>query len=96
MSQKEISRLWNGRAWVVWQSFEPIPELLLKGERGSSVAWLQGALSELGYYRGEPSGNFDQTTLEGVQALQSSHQLKPDGAVGPRTQMLLYDLLGRY
>ncbi len=92
----EISRLWSGRAWVVWQSFEPIPELLLKGERGSSVAWLQGALSELGYYRGEPSGSFDQTTVEGVQALQSSHQLKPDGAVGPRTQMLLYDLLGRY
>ena len=94
--QREISRLWNGRAWVVWQSFEPISELLLKGERGSSVAWLQGALSELGYYRGEPSGSFDQTTVEGVQALQSSHQLEPDGAVGPRTQMLLYDLLGRY
>ncbi len=93
---REISRHWDGRAWIVWQSFEPIPRVLTLGEHGGAVEWLQGALAELGYYAGQPSGRFDRSTFNGVRALQVAHRLEPDGAVGPRTQMLLYDLLQRY
>ena len=87
---------WNGRAWIVWQSFEPIPEVMVRGEYGSGVAWLQAALSELGYYAGDASGRFDDSTFEGVRAFQVNHAIEADGAVGPRTQMILYDLLDRY
>ena len=92
----EISTHWDGRAWIVWQSFEPIPQILSLGEQGDAVEWLQSALAELGYYVGDPSGRFDLSTFNGVRALQVTHRLNPDGAVGPRTQMLLYDLLPRY
>ena len=92
----EISRHWKGGAWIVWQSFEPIPSLLLLGEQGNAIEWLQAALAELGYYAGQPSGHFDRPTFDGVRALQVAHHLQPDGAVGPETQMLLYHLLQRY
>ena len=81
---------------MIWQSFEPIPSVMVRGERGSGVAWLQTALAELGYYQGEMSGSFDESTFEGVRAFQVNHAIEADGAVGPRTQMLLYDLLERY
>ena len=42
------------------------------------------------------SGSFDESTFEGVRAFQVNHAIEADGAVGPRTQMLLYDLLERY
>ena len=31
-----------------------------------------------------------------MKALQLTRQLEPDGAVGPRTKMVLYDLSERY
>ncbi len=96
VSFEELGEYWNGRAWVIWQSFEPIPSVMVRGERGSGVAWLQTALAELGYYQGETSGSFDEPTFEGVRAFQVNHAIEADGAVGPRTQMLLYDLLDRY
>jgi len=96
VSFEELAKHWNGRAWVIWQSFEPIPSVMVRGERGSGVAWLQTALAELGYYQGEMSGSFDDPTFEGVRAFQVNHAIEADGAVGPRTQMLLYDLLERY
>ena len=96
VSFEELAEYWNGRAWVIWQSFEPIPSVMVRGERGRGVAWLQTALAELGYYQGETSGSFDEPTFEGVRAFQINHAIEADGAVGPRTQMLLYDLLDRY
>ena len=93
---EQIASHWDGRAWIVWQSFEPIPPVLALGEQGHAVEWLQGALAELGYYAGRPSGRFDRSTFNGVRALQVAHHLEADGTVGPQTQMLLYHLLERY
>jgi general secretion pathway protein A len=92
----EVGERWNGRAFVVWQDFESIPDVLALGERGDAVAWLQAALSELGYCRGAASGLFDRSTRDCLRAFQQSRNLRPDGAAGPRTQMVLYDVLGRY
>jgi len=92
----EVEECWSGRAFVAWQDFESIPEVLALGERGSAVAWLQSALAELGCYGGEASGLFDSSTREGLRVFQRSRSLQPDGAAGPRTQMVLYDALGRY
>ncbi len=92
----EMEHQWDGRAYVVWRDFEPTPSVLEPNASGESVVWLQGALAELGLYAGRPSGRFDEPTLNGVIALQSGRRLTPDGRVGPRTKMVLYDLLESY
>lgn len=91
-----IEGQWSGLAYVVWEPVEPIPELLLLGHRGRGVTWLQNALSELGYYEGESPGVFDRDTEASVIQLQNARAINPDGAVGPRTQMVLYELLDQY
>ena len=93
---EEVEKQWDGRAFVVWRNFEPVPDIIVPGVDRSAILWLQVALSELGLYRGQLSGEFDGTTLDGVRSLQLARQLRPDGAVGPRTKMVLYDMLGTY
>ena len=96
VKREDLERHWNGNAWVVWQAFEPIPEVMVYGERGAGIIWLQSALTELGHYAGDASGRFDNSTYESVRAFQVEHAIDADGAAGPRTQMLLYDRLERY
>ncbi len=92
----ELENRWQGEAYVVWRDFEALPAILSLGGRGPAVAWLQRALAELGHYQRAPSGDFDAATREAVIVFQSRHRLVPDGSVGPRTKMVLYDTLGRY
>ncbi|MCG8590742.1 MAG: AAA family ATPase [Proteobacteria bacterium] len=92
----ELAEQWSGAAWVVWREFEAGPPVLSVGTRGPAVAWLQESLAHLGYYAGDVSGRFDLATLDSVRDLQASGGLVPDGAVGPRTKMLLYDRLDGY
>ncbi|MBW2422226.1 MAG: peptidoglycan-binding protein, partial [Deltaproteobacteria bacterium] len=92
----ELELQWEGEAWVVWDAVEGLPGMLTLGDEGGGVAWLQGALTELGYYPGEASGFFDGSTRAGVMALQLDRGLTPDGVVGPRTQMVIYALIDRY
>jgi general secretion pathway protein A len=92
----ELLELWDREAFVVWRDFEDISSVLEPNAAGEGVRWLQGALAELGLYSGLPSGRFDESTLNGVLALQAGRRLKPDGRVGPRTKMVLYDMLGHY
>jgi peptidoglycan hydrolase-like protein with peptidoglycan-binding domain len=56
---------------------------------------LQRRLGELGYLETEPSGLFDDETVEAVRRLQKDHALQADGAVGPATKIVLYHLAGR-
>jgi len=92
----ELADHWTGEALVVWQPFDRVPELLGPGSRGAGVVWLQSALIELGFSERIPSGAFDAATAEDVRRLQLERGLTPDGVAGPQTQMVLYDLLGRY
>ena len=92
----ELAQQWDGDAWIAWNDFESIRPVLSFGEQGHSVTWLQSALGELGYFEGEPSGLFDNATRDGLREFQRERQLLPDGAAGPRTRMMLYDLLERY
>jgi hypothetical protein len=91
-----LERAWSGESYVVWREFEPLPELLLPGDAGQGVSWLQSALIELGFSPGPASGVFDSATENAVRAFQADRQLVPDGAVGPLTKMALYRALGRY
>ena len=93
---REVDYLWTGDAYVIWETFEEIPDVLALGHRGEGVMWLQHALAQLGYHGREPSGVFDRSTEESVMSLQTGALIEPDGAVGPQTQMVLYNLLERY
>jgi hypothetical protein len=96
VSLSEVEYLWDGEALVVWEPFETIPNVLVRGQRGNGVIWLQRVLGELGVYSGAATGTFDESTERSVRILQADAMLDPDGAVGPRTQMVLYEKLPRY
>ncbi len=48
VSLSEVEYLWDGEALVVWEPFETIPNVLVRGQRGNGVIWLQRVLGELG------------------------------------------------
>jgi hypothetical protein len=56
------------------------------GESGDAVSALQQRLSSLGYWLGEPDGNYGQLTRQAVMAFQKTEGLGRDGVAGPDTQ----------
>jgi peptidoglycan hydrolase-like protein with peptidoglycan-binding domain len=56
------------------------------GESGDAVSALQQRLSDLGYWLGEPDGNYGQLTRQAVMAFQKAEGLGRDGVAGPDTQ----------
>ena len=56
------------------------------GESGDAVSALQGRLSDLGYWLGDPDGNYGQLTRQAVMAFQKAEGLGRDGVAGPDTQ----------
>jgi peptidoglycan hydrolase-like protein with peptidoglycan-binding domain len=56
------------------------------GEEGDAVMALQQRLVELGYWMGEPDGNYGQLTRQAVMAFQKVEGLGRDGVAGPITQ----------
>lgn len=93
---RELEARFTGQALVPWRDFVRTPPVLRDGHAGRSVLWLQQGLAELGFYGDTPSGRYDGPTRSAVRAFQSSRGLAPDGEVGPRTKMVLYDALGAY
>ena len=72
-------------------SAPPVREDLRLGDRGPEVLALQKRLSALGYWMGEPDGDFGSLTQQAVWALQKTAGISRDGRVGPRTQRALDD-----
>jgi len=54
-------------------------------ENGDSVRALQQRLLDLGYWMGEPDGNYGQLTRQAVMAFQKVEGLGRDGTAGPQT-----------
>ncbi|KGN37920.1 L,D-transpeptidase family protein [Knoellia subterranea] len=59
---------------------------LRSGDSGPRVLKLQQELSALGYWLGEPDGDFGHLTQQAVWALQKTAGISRDGRVGPATQ----------
>ena len=92
----ELEARWTGEAYAFWRDFEALPPVLRAGDAGSVIAWLQRALTRLGYYAQRTTGEFDSATRNAVSAFQAAQGLEPDGAVGPRTKIRLYEALDSY
>ncbi len=56
------------------------------GEDGDAVLALQQRLNDLGYWLGQPDGNYGQLTRQAVMAFQKYEGLSRDGVAGPTTQ----------
>ena len=59
------------------------------GSDGDGVTCLQQALTDLGYYDGAASGNFDNATAQAVMAYQEAEGLFVDGVVGRESAIAL-------
>lgn len=92
----ELEAHWLETGLIVWERFEAIPNLLTEGDAGNSVLWLQRVLSELRYYDGSPTREFDGETRDAVRRFQFDRGLVADGVAGPLTQIALYGELARY
>lgn len=91
-----LDEFWLRRAFIFWQDFERLDEILKFGDRGASVVWLQAGLQALGLYTGELTGFYNKATETAVRRFQQDNYLLLDGIVGPRTRLTLYGQLGRY
>jgi general secretion pathway protein A len=96
VGRHEFLRRWTGQGYIIWRNFERLPRSLTLGQTGNGVDWLQQALGDLGYMSGPRSGVFDAATGLAVREFQRVAGLPPDGVVGPRTQIRLYQALPGY
>ncbi len=60
--------------------------------RSETVEMIQTRLAELGYYRGEIHGNFDEETVRAVKAFQHDHNLAEDVITNPETWRQIFFL----
>jgi peptidoglycan hydrolase-like protein with peptidoglycan-binding domain len=65
------------------------PKLIQYGDTGTDVAALQQRLMSLGYWVGDPAGDFGDSTQQAVYAFQKAASLSRDGVVGPATAAAL-------
>lgn len=62
-------------------------DLLKVGQEGQEIIQLQERLKQLGYFSDfyQPTGIFDQSTLEATKEFQYGHGIYPAGVIGPKT-----------
>jgi len=95
LGDAEFAKNWFGQAYLFHRRGLELRQVLSRGRQNPEVRMLQRRLSELGYMEAEPSGIFDDETIEAVRRLQKDHALQVDGAAGPATKIVLYHLVGR-
>ena len=58
---------------------------LQKAPTPERISEIQSSLSRAGYYRGQPNGKWDSSTVEALQKFQSVHGLEPTGKLDALT-----------
>jgi general secretion pathway protein A len=92
----DLANHWLETGIIIWERYEPVPDLLAIGGKGRGVLWLQRSLSELHFFQGSANGSFDSDTRSALIEFQRRHGLVADGMAGPLTQIALYAKLDRY
>ncbi len=96
VAREDLVRHWGGRVHILWRDAMRISVPLSPGNRGPAVLALQRLLQEAGLLGEQPTGVYDHTTREAVQALQKAHGISPSGAANALTQIALYASLKRF
>lgn len=95
ISREQLAALWTGRFEMVWRTNVGM-DLLRRGMAGQAVTWLTQRLAQAAEENAHDeqeqapvSRVFDSAVESRVRNFQLMHGLKPDGLVGPRTQIML-------
>ena len=90
-----LRELWSGDFSLLWQPSTAPVDRLQPGNSGPSVEWLEACLDLAGVPRreGGSNSNFDSALTDRVKQFQLRQGILPDGIVGPRTMILLTNLL---
>jgi len=90
-----LRELWSGDFSLLWQPSTAPADQLQAGSSGSAVEWLQTCLDLAGVPRreGDSKSEFDLALTGRVKQFQLRQGILPDGIVGPRTMILLTNLL---
>ncbi|MDB4984179.1 MAG: hypothetical protein JWM20_358 [Patescibacteria group bacterium] len=67
---------------------------LRRGSKGPLVTTLQTILRDAGYFGGTIDGSYGRMTLAAVSAFQKSHGLSADGTWGPKSLVVLLNMVG--
>jgi general secretion pathway protein A len=92
LSQSDLEGIWMGGVWLL---IPPGKDLEMGVEHGrDAVLALQRALSQLGYWTGSYTGDYDKATIDAVMAFQKDLNLPASGDPDLRTRVLLSQLAG--
>ena len=69
----------------------PFTKKLKSGSKGKLVKEIQTRLTELGYYEGPVSGNFQKYTVRAVKAVQTQNGLESTGVVDEATWNVIFN-----
>lgn len=58
---------------------------LFLGSKGARIMEIQKKLKQMGYFKGEPDGHYDEETREAIMEFQRDKDLKVNGALDPKT-----------
>jgi general secretion pathway protein A len=91
VATSEMSAYWFGEFLLLWRPDHGDEELLLPGTRGSAIAWLRRALSEVQSVPLDSvdPGYYDAALRRQVQVFQRSRRLEADGKAGVQTMIAI-------
>ena len=94
--REQVALFWHGNYMVLWQPPDPNVTYLAPGMRSPWVEWVREQLAPAGepVRYGTGAHYFDARLKKRVTTFQRSHQLLPDGVVGPRTFVHLNNKAG--
>ena len=96
IGRDQLKQAWNGRFLMIWRADAQLTHIHAN-MIGQAVSWLRTRLARVSDQDSKPqvgpeSPVFDASLEQQVRHFQLMHGLKPDGIVGPRTQIMLNSL----
>jgi hypothetical protein len=92
LSRTDLEAIWKGVVWLLKPPGEA-PAMAASEPPGDVVLALQRALSQLGYWSGPYTGDYDKATRGAVMAFQKDLNLPESGDADLRTRALLSQLV---
>jgi hypothetical protein len=86
----ELSRNWNGIAYLPWRNFLSLSGTIPGNAPADSVLALKMLLRDLGHTGIPLSKDYDGTTQQTVERIQAKYGVPVDGVVGNLTKIILY------
>jgi hypothetical protein len=96
LSEAELKGFWSGRAYIAWKDFNRIAPSSIPDANGVGVIRLQIMLAGAGVYGLEPSGVYDEGTINAVREFQKRHGVAQSGRADGITLLLLYRDAGKF